>query len=139
MHLLYRNFVAPALEIHLRKAKLFSLVNILENCGLIMQYINAPNIILDIENPLDPDNTNTQVILIVRYYLYKCRCLGDNPSINGGIIYLKYYIKIEKTTIKTQKEYICRKWLPFETVLGDWNFSKVLQHVGFINQMSLSR
>ena len=109
MHLLYRNFVAPALEIHLRKAKLFSLVNILENCGLNMQYINAPNIILDIENPLDPDNTNTQVILILRYYLYKCRCLGDNPSINGGIIYLKYYIKIEKTTIKTQNEYICRK------------------------------
>jgi hypothetical protein len=74
-----------------------------------MQYINAPNIILEIENPLDPDNTNNQVILILRYYLYKCRCLGDNPSINGGIIYLKYYIKIEKTTIKTQKEYICRK------------------------------
>jgi hypothetical protein len=105
-----------------------------------MQYINAPNIILGIGNPLDPDNTNNQVILILKYYLYKCRCLGDKPSINGGIIYLKYCIKIEKTTINflspTQKEYICRKWLPFETVFGDWNFSKVLQHVGFIDQMS---
>ena len=69
-----------------------------------MQYINAPNIILGIGNRLDPDN---------RYYLYKCRCLGDKPSINGGIIYLKYCIKIEKTTIHflspTHKEYICRK------------------------------
>ena len=39
--------------------------------------------------------------------------------INGG---LKYCIQIEKTTINflsfTKKEYICKKWLPFETVLG---------------------
>ena len=64
-----------------------------------MQYINAPNIILGIGNPLDPDNTNNQVILILKYYLYKCRCLGDKPSINGGIKYMKYCIKIEKTAI----------------------------------------
>jgi hypothetical protein len=73
----------------------FSLGNILENCGLNMQYINAPNIILGIINPLDPYNTINQVILILKYYLYKCRCLGDKPSINGGIKYLKYCIKIE--------------------------------------------
>jgi hypothetical protein len=42
------------------------------------------------------DNTNTQVILILKYYLYKYRCLGDKPSINGSTKYLKYYIKIEK-------------------------------------------
>jgi hypothetical protein len=87
-----------------------------------MQYINAPNIILGIGNPLDPDNTNNQVILILKYYLYKCRCLGNKPSINGGIKYLKYCIKIEKTAIHfltlTHKEYKCKKWLPFETVLG---------------------
>ena len=47
----------------------FSLVNVFENCGLNMQYINAPNIILGITNPLDPDNT--KVILILKYYLYK--------------------------------------------------------------------
>ena len=64
-----------------------------------MQYINAPNIIMGKVNPLDPDNTNNQVILILKYYLYKCRCLGDKPSINGGLKYLKYCIKIEKTTI----------------------------------------
>ena len=53
-----------------------------------MQYINAPNItsILGIMNPLDPDNANNQVILILKYYLYKCRCLGDKPNINGGFI-----------------------------------------------------
>jgi hypothetical protein len=41
-----------------------------------MQYINAPNIILGIMNPLDSDDTKNQVILILKYYLYKCRCLG---------------------------------------------------------------
>jgi hypothetical protein len=87
-----------------------------------MQYINAPNIILGIMNPLDPNNTKNQVILILKYYLYKCRCLGDKPSINGGLKYLKYCIKIEKTTINflssIPKEYICKKWLPFKIVLG---------------------
>ena len=87
-----------------------------------MQYINAPNIKLGIANPLDPDNTNNQVILILKYYLYKCRCLGDKPSIYGGTKYPKYCIRIEKITIHflfpTQKEYICKKCLPFESVLG---------------------
>ena len=49
-----------------------------------MQYINAPNIILGIAHPLDPDNTNNPVILILKYYLYKYRCLGDKRSMNGG-------------------------------------------------------
>ena len=71
----------------------FSSVNVFENCGLNMQYINAPNIILGIMNPLDPDNTKNQVILILKYYLCKCRCLGDKPSINGGLKYLKYCIE----------------------------------------------
>ena len=71
----------------------FSLVNVFENCGLNMQYINAPNIILGIMDPLDPDNTKNQVILILKYYLCKCRCLGDKPSINGGLKYLKYCIE----------------------------------------------
>ena len=60
-------------------------MNDFENCGLNMQYINAPTIILGIMKPLDPVNTNDQVILILKYYLYKCRCLGDKPSINSGL------------------------------------------------------
>ena len=56
-------------------------------------------IIWGITNTLDPDNTNNQVILILKYYSYKCRCLGDKPSINEGIKYMKYCIKIQKTTI----------------------------------------
>ena len=43
-------------------------------------------------NPLDPNNTKNQVILILKYYLYKCRCLGDKPSINAGLKYLKYSV-----------------------------------------------
>ena len=107
-----------------------------------MQYINAPNIILGIMNPLDPNNTKNQVILILKYYLYKCRCLGDKPSINGGLKYLKYCIKIEKTTINflssIPKEYICKKWLPFKIVLGVWNFSVMLQNVCF-DQLNVFR
>ena len=89
-----------------------------------MQYINAPNtsIILSKLNPLDPDNTKNQVILILKYYLYKCRWLGDKPSINDGLKYLKYSIKIEKTTINflspTQKECICKKGCHLKLSLG---------------------
>jgi hypothetical protein len=35
----------------------FSLVNVFENCVFNMQYINVPNSILGIMDPLDPDNT----------------------------------------------------------------------------------
>ena len=59
-----------------------------------MQYINAPNIMFGITNPLEPDNTNNEVIFILKFYLYKCRCLGDKCSINGSLKYLKYCIKI---------------------------------------------
>ena len=83
---------------------------------------NAPNSILGITNPLDPNNNYNQDILILKYYVYKCRCLGDKPSINDGLKYLKYCIKIENTTMhflsSTQQECICKKWLQFETVLG---------------------
>jgi hypothetical protein len=71
-----------------------------------MQYINVLNIILVMTNPLDPDNTNNQVILILKYSIYKCRCLSDKPSINTGLKYLKYCIKIENVLSSTQKEYI---------------------------------
>ena len=46
-------------------------------------------------------------------------CLGDKPSINGGLKYLKYCIKIEKRTINfLYTKRICMYMLPFETVLG---------------------
>jgi hypothetical protein len=65
MHLLYRNqreFIASFWECTYSKTFFF------ENCGLNMQYINAPHIILGIINPLYQDNTKDQVILILKYY-----------------------------------------------------------------------
>ena len=60
---------------------------------------------------------------------------GNSQYTNISCGGLKYCIKIEKTTINflfsTQKEYICKKWLPFETVLCVWNFNAVLQNVCF--------
>ena len=77
-----------------------------------MQYINAPHNILSIINPLDQDYTKNQIVLILKYYLYNCRCLGNKHSIKDGQKYLKLCIKLEKTTIhllsSTQKEYICK-------------------------------
>jgi hypothetical protein len=45
-----------------------------------------------------------------------------DPSINGGLRYLKQYIKIEKTIINVlsstkKEEYVCKRWFPFETAL----------------------
>ena len=58
---------------------------------------------------LNPNYPINQFILILKYYIYKCRCLGDKLSVHGGLKYLKYCTKIEKTTIyflsSTQKEY----------------------------------
>ena len=86
-----------------------------------MQYINAPHIILGIINPLDQENTKDQVLLFLKYYLYKCRCLGDKPNINDGLKYLKCCIKIEKKTINflsyAQKEYICKSGCPLKLSL----------------------
>ena len=49
-------------------------------CETTCAWYNFFNIIVGKMSPLDPDNTNNQVILILKYYLYKCRCLGDKPS-----------------------------------------------------------
>ena len=57
-----------------------------------MQYTNVPNIILGLANPFDPDNIINQVILILKYFLYQFICLGEKPSINGGLKYMQYRI-----------------------------------------------
>jgi hypothetical protein len=61
--------VIIVLGMHLSQNKMvLSLVNVCcLNCGLNMQYVNAPNIILGIMDPLDPDSTKKQVILIKKY------------------------------------------------------------------------
>jgi len=57
-----------------------------------LQYIHIFNILLGTTDPLDRDITIHQVILILKYYLYKLTCVGDKPSIK----YLKYYIIVLK-------------------------------------------
>ena len=73
----------------------------------------SKDIIWGITHTLDPDNTNNQVILILKYHSYTCRCLGDKFSINEGIKYLNYCIKIQKTTMNvlssTQKNIYRKK------------------------------
>jgi hypothetical protein len=70
------------------------LVNVLENCGLERQNINAPDIIFGTKDSLEADNPINQVILILNYYLYKCICVGDIPSINDSLKYPKESIEI---------------------------------------------
>ena len=64
-------------------------------------------------------------MLILKFYIYSCTNSGENPSVKGSIAYLKYCIRIEQHTVNflstTQKEYINKKWLPLQPVLGDLN------------------
>lgn len=41
----------------------------------------------------------SQISQILKYFLFKCRCVGDKPSINGDIKYLYHCIQTKKTPI----------------------------------------
>jgi hypothetical protein len=80
-------------------------------CQLAMSNIrthifHAPNIILGIANPLDPENFNNQVILILKYYLYKCRCLGDKPSWRYKIPEILYWNRKDKKFLSSTQLWI---------------------------------
>ena len=51
-------------------------------------------------------NTVNNVLLILKCYIYRCRCKGEIPYLHGSLQYLKYYIKIEtnSTFYMSQKQ-----------------------------------
>ncbi len=94
--------------------------NWLNELGILIPF-NAKELIFGVnENHLYRNMINN-VLLFLKYYIYKCRCKNINPCFNGGIEYLKYCIKIDKHSTyylsPTQKEKIVKKWIPLDAVI----------------------
>jgi hypothetical protein len=59
--------------------------------------------------------TINNVLIILKYYIYVCRCKCRDFDLEGGLEFLKYAINIEKASMiylsPVQKEHAKRKWL----------------------------
>ncbi len=87
--------------------------------GIVIPYCPKQIIFgVDKEHPFR-DMIN-HVFLILKYYIFKCKCKDLIPCQNGGIEYLKYCIRNEKFSVyllsPAQKERVNRKWMPLEAV-----------------------
>lgn len=58
--------------------------------------------------------TVNNILLLFKYYIYKCRCKNISPTKYGGVEYLKYWINIEKYSVcfltPVQKVKMDQKW-----------------------------
>ena len=99
------------------------LIEFLNKCGYEIQNISAKEVIFDDVDILDQYNTVNHIILLAKYYIYRCRCTNTIPTIKGLLEYLKYYIRIEKISADyvspSQKDRFIEKWVPVETALGE--------------------
>jgi hypothetical protein len=92
-------------------------------CGIALP-LTAREITLGIsESYIENQNTMNNILLILKCYIYKCRCKGKSPHLHGGLQYLKYYIKIEKNSTfymsRKQTEQINQKWLNIDAAMND--------------------
>jgi hypothetical protein len=66
--------------------------------------------------------TINNVLIILKYYIYVCRCKCRDLDLEDGLEFLKYAINIEKASMiylsPVQKEQAKRKWLDLEVVLS---------------------
>ena len=66
--------------------------------------------------------TISNVLIILKYHIYVCRCKCRALILEGGLEFLKYAINIEKASMiylsPVQKEYVKAKWLGLEAVLS---------------------
>ena len=58
--------------------------------------LSATNILLGMADPTNRIPIN-HILMIVKYYIYTCRCKNDQPSIEGSIAKIKHCIKVEKS------------------------------------------
>ena len=69
-------------------------------------------------------NAVNDSLLILKCYIYKCRCKGESPHLHGGLQYLKYYmyIKIEENSTfymsLKQTEQINQTWLNIDAAMN---------------------
>jgi hypothetical protein len=93
----------------------FAVENLLMMCGIVLP-LTAREITLGIsESYTENQNTVNNILLILKCYIYRCRCKGEITHLHGGLQYLKYYIKIEENStfymFPKQTEQINKKWL----------------------------
>ncbi len=76
--------------------------------------LNGKKVILGFDPDSDSDKTVHTIILILKYYIYVCKCKNIPPRTEGGIEFLKYYIRIEQQSADymtpAQRGFINRKW-----------------------------
>ena len=97
--------------------------NFLKICGVSLPF-NAKDIILGLTELNSAQGTINKVVIILKYYIYVCRCKCRVLYLEGGLEFLKYAtcINIEKASMiylsPVQKEHVKRKWLDLEAVLS---------------------
>jgi hypothetical protein len=57
------------------------------------------DIILGLTEHSSAQGTINNVIIILKYYIYVCRCKCRDPDLEGGLEFLKYAINIEKASM----------------------------------------
>jgi hypothetical protein len=98
-----------------------SIGNFLKICGVSLPF-NAKDIIIGLTEQISAQGTINNVLIILKYYIYVCRCKCRVLNLEGGVEFLKYAINIEKASMiylsPVQKEHVKRKWLVLEAVLS---------------------
>ena len=98
-----------------------AICNFLKICGVSLPF-NAKDIILGLTEHSSAQSTINNVLIILKYYIYVCRCKCRDLDLEGGLEFLKYAINIEKASMiylsPVQKEHAKRKWLDLEAVLS---------------------
>ena len=85
-----------------------SLVHIFLECNYVRNFrlaigtflkICAYSIILGLTEHRSAQGTINNVLIILKYYIYVCRCKCRTLSLEGGLEFLKYVINIEKASM----------------------------------------
>jgi len=77
------------------------------------------------ESYIENQNTVNNILLILKCYIYRCRCKGEITHLHEGLQYLKYYIKIEKNSTfymspKQTEQINKKKWLNVDAAMNGW-------------------
>jgi hypothetical protein len=98
---------------------LVTIGNFLKICGVSLPF-NAKDIILGLPEHSSAQGTINNVLIILKYYIYVCRCKSRALNLEGGLEFLTYAINIEKTSMiylsPVQKGHVKTKWLDVEAV-----------------------
>jgi hypothetical protein len=69
----------------------------------VYKFINAKDIILGLTEHSSAQGTINNVLIILKYYIYVCRCKCRDPDLEGGLEFLKY--AIYKHNVSMHKSY----------------------------------